>query len=87
VATHKAPLDSIAKASSAPMERQDEFGCRTLAVCKGAGSLQPPNSVIPTGMADFLFRSRRANVGHGVEGPWQHIKSHSTRWQKQAAHP
>jgi hypothetical protein len=34
-----------------------------------------PNSVIPTGMADFLFRSRRANVGHGVEGPWQHVSS------------
>jgi hypothetical protein len=37
VATHKAPLDSIAKASSAPMERQDEFGCRTLTLFKGAG--------------------------------------------------
>jgi hypothetical protein len=30
-------------------------------------------SVIPTGMADFLFRSRRANVGHGAEGPRQHL--------------
>ncbi len=31
-------------------------------------------SVIPTGMADLFFRSRRANVGHAVEGPWQDIK-------------
>jgi len=29
--------------------------------------------VIPTGMADFFFRSRRANVGHGAEGPRQHF--------------
>jgi hypothetical protein len=36
-------------------------------------------SVIPTGMADFLFRSRRANVGHAAMGPWQHIKSYLTR--------
>jgi len=44
-------------------------------------------SVIPTGMADFLFRSRTANVDHearflrpacftGTEGPWQHVKSY-----------
>jgi hypothetical protein len=26
-------------------------------------------------MADFLFRSRRANVGHGAEGPRQHPSS------------
>jgi hypothetical protein len=31
------------------------------------------NAVIPTGMADLLFRSRRANVGHGAEGPRQHF--------------
>src|SRR5258708_7518284 len=24
-------------------------------------------------MAGFFFRSRRANVGHGVEGPWQPV--------------
>jgi len=32
-------------------------------------------SVIPTGMADFFFRSRRANVGRGGEGPWQVLSS------------
>jgi len=36
-------------------------------------SFVSPLSVIPTGMADFRFRSRRANVGHGVEGPRQHL--------------
>ena len=35
----------------------------------------PPTfrSVIPTGVADFFFRSRRASVGHEVEGPWRHL--------------
>jgi len=32
-------------------------------------------------MAGFLFRSRRANVGHGVEGPWQPTLSNVNRWQ------
>jgi hypothetical protein len=44
-----------------------------------SSDISAPHSVIPpalseaegTGMADFLFRSRRANVGHGVEGLWQ----------------
>jgi hypothetical protein len=35
------------------------------------------NVVIPTGMADFLLRSRRANVGHGAEGPRQHFNPSS----------
>src|SRR6266478_4329056 len=36
------------------------------------------NSVIPTGVADFFLRSRRANVGHAVEGPWQHLTTTAT---------
>jgi len=35
------------------------------------------SAVIPTGMADFFFRSRRANVGHGAEGPRQHFNPSS----------
>ena len=31
-------------------------------------------NVIPSAVADFFLRSRRANVGHGAEGPWQHVK-------------
>jgi hypothetical protein len=31
-------------------------------------------------MADFLFRSRRANVGHGAEGPRQHAMSYLIQW-------
>src|SRR5580704_3853360 len=41
---------------------------------QGAGFLRPPlRSVIPTGVADFFLRSRRANVGRGVEGPRRHV--------------
>jgi putative endonuclease len=31
-------------------------------------------------MADFFFRSRGANVGHGVEGPRQPTLSNANRW-------
>ena len=60
MATHKAPLDSIAKASSAPMKRQDEFGCRTLAVLKGAGFdvlFSSKQVLIPS------LRSRKESLG------------------------
>jgi len=30
-------------------------------------------TVIPTGMADLLFRAALWRVGHGVEGPRQHF--------------
>jgi len=41
--------------------------------------------VIPTGMADPLFRSRRANVGHGAEGPWHDFKLTSLDGTKPAS--
>jgi len=33
-------------------------------------------------MADFFFGSRRANVGHGVEGPQQHVNATTHEFDK-----
>ncbi len=54
-------------------------------------------SVIPTRMADFLFRSRPTNFGHeagflrpacftGTETRWQHVKSYSSPSSYRASH-
>jgi hypothetical protein len=34
--------------------------------------------VVPTGMADFLFRAALWRVGHEAEGPWPHFNPIST---------